>query len=149
MAIYSEHRSRWPVLIFRGAHPENAHGIPEAFSPKSVRLEKVPEYHLDGLHDLLEDSWNNWRPKPKSLLVTFKGRHNINNINIEDFNKQISYHGYHNLSTSMFIFWYLRSSSDFASGNPSRFKGLRYVNSLYSALWAWALRRSMVWTETK
>ena len=36
-----------------------------------------------------------------------------------------------------------------AIGNPGRLKGLRYVNSLNSALWAWALRRSIVWTETK
>ena len=42
-----------PVLFFRGVHPENAHGIPEAFSQKSVRLGKVCEDHVDGRHDLL------------------------------------------------------------------------------------------------
>ena len=42
-----------PVLFFRGVHPENAHGIPKAFSQKSVRLGKVREDRVDGCHDLL------------------------------------------------------------------------------------------------
>ena len=42
-----------PVLFFRGVHPQNAHGITEAFSPKSIRLGEVREDHLDGCHDLL------------------------------------------------------------------------------------------------
>ena len=101
MAICSEHRSRWPVLIFRGAHPENAHGIPEAFSPKSVQLGEMLEHHLDGFHNLLDDFWNNWRPKPKSLLVTYKGRCNVNNITIKDSKSKdiiiyiYHYHDYH------------------------------------------------------
>jgi hypothetical protein len=41
------------VLFFRGVHPENAHGIPKAFSQKSVRLGKVREDRVDGCHDLL------------------------------------------------------------------------------------------------
>ena len=53
LAICSEHRSRWPVLIFRGAHPENAHGIPKAFNPKSVRLGEIGKHRLDWGHDLL------------------------------------------------------------------------------------------------
>ena len=42
-----------PVLFFRGVHPENAHGIPKAFSQKSLWLGKVCEDDLDGFHDLL------------------------------------------------------------------------------------------------
>ena len=42
-----------PVLFFRGVHPQNAHGIPEAFSPKSIWLGKVCEDRVDGGHDLL------------------------------------------------------------------------------------------------
>ena len=41
------------VLFFRGVHPENAHGIPKAFSPKSIWLGKVCEDRVDGRHDLL------------------------------------------------------------------------------------------------
>ena len=59
MAICPHHRSRWPVLIFRGAHPEKAHGIPEAFSPKSVWLGEVPEDRW--CHDLLGLDFGIWR----------------------------------------------------------------------------------------
>jgi hypothetical protein len=42
-----------PVLFFRGVHPQNAHGISEAFSQKSIWLGKVCEDRVDGRHDLL------------------------------------------------------------------------------------------------
>jgi len=52
-----------PVLFFRGVHPENAHGIPEAFSQKSIWLGEVCKDRVDGRHDLLNFGTTGGRAK--------------------------------------------------------------------------------------